>query len=96
MKTVTLNDAGYTADGKWRLVLVEPLEKEVIALREMVAELQVKADRYDFLARKVCITDSVFYFLNTPYAPENWHELKPIESLDIAIDAAIDAARGGV
>jgi len=26
MKTVQLNEAGYTADGKWRLVLVEPTD----------------------------------------------------------------------
>jgi len=29
MKTVQLNDAGYTADGKWRLVLVEPTPEMV-------------------------------------------------------------------
>ena len=32
MKTVQLNDAGYTADGKWRLVLVGPTP-------EMIAEM---------------------------------------------------------
>ena len=26
MKTAQINDAGYTADGKWRLVLVEPTD----------------------------------------------------------------------
>lgn len=29
MKTVQLNEAGYTADGKWRLVLVEPTPAQV-------------------------------------------------------------------
>ena len=68
----------------------------ILALIARIAELQVKADRYDYLARKTCVASGYFSFINLPEAPENWRDLQSSESLEIAIDAAIDAARGGV
>jgi len=43
MKTVTLNDAGYTADGKWRLVLVEPT-RDLPDGDSMIAQLAAKIE----------------------------------------------------
>ena len=80
MKSVLLNNDGYTMER------IAQLEAENQVLR-------ADAERYRFMRVKACIISGVFHILNMPNAGDEWRQ-----KYDAAeqLDAAIDAAKGGV